>query len=89
MNKTIINISTYIKNIVNEKGKNMVLDLDGIVLDTCDEMHIDNLTIYELSTFVKQDRLCANTNWGMIDLEIAITDIDDWYTLEDIVTDLR
>ena len=80
------NIITYIKNKVKENNNDLSLGECGTTLDTHDDIHLENLSIYSL--FVVEDKLCGRTNWGLIDLELAITDNDDWYTLEDIVADL-
>lgn len=80
------NIITYIKNRVKENNNDLSLGAFGTTLDTHDDMHLENLSIYSL--FVFEDKLYGRTNWGLIDLELAITDDDDWYTLEDVVADL-
>lgn len=80
-------IIKYLKNKVNENGGELILDLAGVTLDTCDDNHDDNLIVTEFTTKIG-GKLYGNTNWGLIDLEVTITDDDDWYTLEDIVGDL-
>lgn len=75
-----------IKSIVNENGGEIILDLSGIVLDTCCDEQDENLSITELTTKLN-GKLYANSNWGLIDIEEKITDLDDWETLVDIVKD--
>lgn len=79
------NIIENIKKVVNENGKELILDMSGITLDTPTED--DNLIVTELTTKLG-GKLYGNTNIGLINLEDFITDNDDWYTLEDIVNDL-
>jgi hypothetical protein len=55
--------------------------MDGILLSGCD------LLVTELTTKIN-GRLYGNTTSGLIDLELIINDLDDWYILEDIVGDL-
>lgn len=76
-----------IKKAVNANGGELILALDGITLDTCCEEKEDNLIVTELTTKMG-GKLYGNTNWGLINLEETITDTDDWYTLDDVVTDL-
>lgn len=78
----------YITERVNNNEGELILDMSGIVLDTCCDDKEDNLMITELTTKIN-GKLYGNTNWGLIDLEETITDIDDWYTLADIVGDLE
>lgn len=80
-------IIKYLKEAVNKNGGELILDLSGIVLDTCDDDHDDNLIVTELTTKLG-GKLYGNTNWGLVDLETTITDDDDWYTLEEIVGEL-
>ena len=77
----------FIKKRVNANGGELILSMDGIVLDTCCDEQDGNLMVTELTTKI-DGKLYGNTNWGLIDLEANITDLDDWYTLEDIVGDL-
>jgi hypothetical protein len=83
----IARIIKYITERVNNNEGELILDMSGIVLDTCCEDKEDNLMVTELTTKIN-GKLYGNTNWGLIDLEETITDLDDWYTLEDIVGDL-
>ena len=76
-----------IKKAVNANGGELILALDGITLDTCCDEQEDNLIVTELTTKMG-GKLYGNTNWGLINLEEAITDTDDWYTLDDVVADL-
>lgn len=76
-----------IKKAVNANGGELILALDGITLDTCCEEQEDNLIVTELTTKMG-GKLYGNTNWGLINLEETITDTDDWYTLDDVVSDL-
>lgn len=78
----------YITKIVNNNEGELILDMSGIVLDTCCDDKEDNLMVTELTTKIN-GKLYGNTNWGLIDLEETITDPDDWYTLADIVGDLE
>jgi hypothetical protein len=80
-------IIKYLKEVVNRNEGELILDLAGIVLDTCDDNHDDNLIVTELTTKI-DGKLYGNTNWGLVDLEATITDNDDWYTLEEIVGEL-
>lgn len=77
----------FIKKRVNANGGELILSMDGIVLDTCCDEQDDNLMVTELTTKLG-GYLYGNTNWGLINLEANITDLDDWYTLEDIVGNL-
>lgn len=74
----------YITKRVNDNEGELILDMSGIVLDTCCDDKEDNLMVTELTTKIN-GKLYGNTNWGLIDLEETITDLDDWYTLADIV----
>jgi hypothetical protein len=78
----------YITKRVNDNEGELILDMSGIVLDTCCDDKEDNLMVTELTTKIN-GKLYGNTNWGLIDLEETITDLDDWYTLVDIVGDLE
>lgn len=71
----------FIKQRVNKNGGELILAMDGILLSGCD------LLVTELTTKIN-GRLYGNTTSGLIDLELIINDIDDWYTLEDNVGDL-
>ena len=71
----------FIKQRVNKNGGELILAMDGILLYSCD------LMVTELTTKIN-GRLYGNTTSGLIDLELTIYDLDDWYTLEDIVGDL-
>lgn len=82
--KSIIN---GIKEVVNTNGGELIIALDGITLDTCCEEQENNLIVTELTTKIG-GKLYGNTNWGLINLEETITDIDDWYTIDDMVADL-
>ena len=53
-----------------------------IVLDCCIDTISTNLTIYQIS-----QNLYAETNAGTIFLPSIIKDEDDFYTIEDIITD--
>lgn len=76
-----------IKNKVNNNNGEMVLALHGITLETiCDEKS-DNLIVTELTTKMGGS-LYGNTNWGLINLEETISNICDWYTLDEIVDEL-
>jgi hypothetical protein len=80
-------IINKLKNIVNLHSYELILALHGVTLDTsCDEQD-NNLIVTELTTKFN-GKLYGNTNWGVINLEDTITDIDDWFTLEDIVDDI-
>lgn len=83
----IQNCINNIKAAVNDNGGELILAMDGITLDTCNEEQEDNLIVTELTTKFG-GKLYGNTNWGVINLEETITDLDDWYTLEDVVNDL-
>lgn len=83
----IARIIKYITKRVNNNEGELILDMSGIILDTCCDDKEDNLMVTELTTKIN-GKLYGNTNWGLIDLEETITDLDDWYTLEDIVGDL-
>lgn len=86
MEKTITNIKTLVEKY--KKNNAVILAFDGITLDTCDDDHDDNLSVYELVLTPSLGKhLYGNTNWGLIDLEETITDEDDWYTLEDVLKD--
>lgn len=82
--KDIINT---IKKIVIEQGGEILLAMDGISLNTCCDEQENNLIVTELTTKIS-GLLYGNTNWGLINLENTITDLDDWYTLDDITADL-
>lgn len=71
----------FIKQRVNKNGGELILAMDGILLSGCD------LLVTELTTKIN-GRLYGNTTSGLIDLELIINDLDDWYTMEDIVGDL-
>jgi hypothetical protein len=71
----------FIKKKVNKNGGELILAMDGILLSGCD------LLVTELTTKIN-GRLYGNTTSGLIDLELIINDLDDWYILEDIVGDL-
>lgn len=83
----IARIIRYITKRVNNNEGELILDMSGIILDTCCDDKEDSLMVTELTTKIN-GKLYGNTNWGLIDLEETITDLDDWYTLEDIVGDL-
>lgn len=83
----IQNCINNIKTAVNDNGGELILAMDGITLETCNEEQEDNLIVTELTTKFG-GKLYGNTNWGVINLEETITDLDDWYTLEDVVNDL-
>lgn len=77
-------IARIIKTITKKVNKNngeLILDMSGIILDTCCEDKEDSLMVTELTTKIGS-KLYGNTNWGLIDLEEIITNLDDWYTLE-------
>ena len=79
----------FTKRIVNEEyAGEVILDMSGILLNTCCEDKEDCLMVTELTTKLN-GKLYGNTNWGLIDLEETITDLNDWYTLEDIVAELE
>jgi hypothetical protein len=80
----IESIITTIKANISGKSKPFILDEDGIVLDSCIED--DNITIY--SIFKKANVLYCNSNYGELKLIECINDMDDWFTLEDIILDL-
>ena len=82
--KDIIN---SINGAVNKNGGELIIALDGITLDTCCDEQEENLIVTELTTKIG-GKLYGKTNWGLINLEDTITDIDDWYTLDDVVADL-
>lgn len=81
----IENVITLIKDTVQENSEPFVLDENGIVLDSCTEEC--NITVYSIIN--KSDELYCNTNVGELNLIDCINDIDDWYTLEDIIRDLN
>jgi copper chaperone CopZ len=83
----IQNCINNIKTAVNDNGGELILAMDGITLETCTEEQEENLIVTELITKFG-GKLYGNTNWGVINLEETITDLDDWYTLEDVVNDL-
>jgi hypothetical protein len=64
----------FIKKRVNKNGGELILAMDGILLSGCD------LLVTELTTKIN-GRLYGNTTSGLIDLELIINDLDDWYTL--------
>lgn len=81
----IEDIITLIKETVSENSEPFILDEDGIVLDSCTETA--NITVYSIVN--KSGVLYCNTNNGELNLIDCITDTDDWFTLEDIITDLN
>ena len=90
MEKEVKDIIVNIKTLLNDRGYILdVCDIDGngLVLDTCDKIHFENIMLYELF-MLNKTTLCAKSNWGVINLELALTDTDDCYSLEDIVKDL-
>ena len=64
----------FIKKRVNKNGGELILKMDGILLSGCD------LLVTELTTKIN-GRLYGNTTSGLLDLELIINDLDDWYTL--------
>lgn len=72
----------FIKKRVNNNGGELILAMDGILLSGCD------LLVTELTTKIN-GRLYGNTTSGLLDLELIINDLDDWYTMEDIIGDLE
>lgn len=84
----IARATRYIKKVVNDNEGELILDMSGILLDTCCEDKEDSLMVTELTTKLG-GKLYGNTNWGLIDLEETITDIWDWYTLKDKVGELN
>ena len=87
MMEEIENAISFIKDVVSLKGGEHILDNSGVELDTYSDAQNCNLVVYSLTT--KPDfKLYGNTNWGKINLEEKITDIDDWYILYDIIRDL-
>lgn len=78
----------FIKKRVNDNGGELILSMDGIILDTRRDDQDDNLMVTELTTKLG-GYLYGNTNWGLINLEANITNLDDWYTLEDAVGELN
>ena len=79
----------YIKRIVNKHDGELILAMDGILLQyTFDDDHRDDLIVTEVTTKI-DGKLYGNTNWGLIDLEETITELSDWYTLEDVVGGLK
>lgn len=83
--ENIEDVITLIKDTVQENSEPFVLDENGIVLDSCTEKC--NITIYSIIN--KSGELYCNTNVGELNLIDCINDTDDWYTLEDIITDLN
>ena len=77
----IARIIRYAKQVVNKNEGELILDMSGIILDTCCDDKEDSLMVTELTTKIGS-KLYGNTNWGLIDLEEIITNLDDWYTLE-------
>lgn len=86
-NDDISQIISYIVDRVNHVHGKLFLGECGTVLDTADDEHLDNLDVSELYV-INGKKLYACTNWGYVNLEDTITDMDDWYTLQDIVADL-
>lgn len=84
----IARATRFIKKVVNDNEGELILDMSGILLDTCCEDKEDSLMVTELTTKLG-GKLYGNTNWGLIDLEETITDIWDWYTLKDKVGKLN
>lgn len=84
----IAQIISFLKKSVNKNNGELILDMSGIMLDTCCDDKEDSLMVTELTTKIGGS-LYGNTNWGLIDLEETITDIWDWYTLKDKVGDLE
>ena len=80
----IAQIISFLKKSVNKNNGELILDMSGILLDTCCDDKEDCLMVTELTTKLG-GKLYGNTNWGLIDLEETITDIWDWYTLKDKV----
>ena len=80
----IAQIISFLKKSVNKNNGELILDMSGIILDTCCEDKEDSLMVTELTTKIGGS-LYGNTNWGLINLEETITDIWDWYTLKDKV----
>ena len=79
----------YIKRIVNKHDGELILAMDGILLQyTFDDDHRDDLIVTEVTTKI-DGKLYGNTNWGLINLEETITELSDWYTLEDVVGGLK
>lgn len=76
----IARIIKYTTKRVNNNGGELILDMSDIILDTCCDDKEDSLMITELTTKIN-GKLYGNTNWGLIDLEETITDIDDWYII--------
>ena len=77
-NKTDI-ISNIKRRLVNKS-----LNVEFLILDTCNE--IENLCINDI--ILDNGILYSNSNFGYINLEETINDMDDWYTLEDVVLDM-
>lgn len=87
MMEEIENAISFIKDVVSLKGGEHILDNSGVELDTYSDAQNCNLVVYSLTT--KPDfKLYGDTNWGKINLEEKITDIEDWYILYDIIRDL-
>lgn len=89
---TIKNIQSNIKEMIHEfdAQRNLIVLNDDITLDTCyvndDGEELDNIEIFTI--YNCDGVLFGETNYGCIDLEDQLKDEDDWYTLEDIVSDI-
>lgn len=71
-----------IKTLVNEENGEIILAMDGISLNLSDSEYEENLIVTELTTKINGS-LYGNTNWGLINLEEVITDLDVWDSLYD------
>ena len=89
---TIKNIQSNIKEMIHEfdAQRNLIVLNDDITLDTCyvndDGEELDNIEIFTI--YNCNGVLLSETNYGCINLEDQLKDEDDWYTLEDIVSDI-
>ena len=86
-------------NIVKDNIKEMIINFDpkhkfvklgNITLDSCyidtRGKECDNITLDDIRYI--DDKLYAISNFGYICLDDRIMDIDDWYMIEDIITDI-
>ncbi len=72
-----------------DPSRKLIVLNDDIILDTCyvndSGKELDNIAVFTL--YSCDDVIFGETNFGCINLEEKINDEDDWYTLEDIVSD--
>ena len=81
------NLIQYIKNRIDEMNGEIILAMDGFEMNFITPSQEENLIITELTTKINGS-LYGNTNWGLINLEETITELEEWDYLFSKVMDV-